>query len=503
MVSDGPGAGSDDVADGATSVDAAGGRILARTDDGEGPITPPHLPAPPTLPLPTRAVGIGLVIVASLVVWLALLAVAGDDDELRSRTDSDRVETVGSDREPSTGSTAEGDDRTDRTGLRSEAETSLVVPPTEEIGPAPETGRGSTPAETDPQAGTTASTGGTDTSSSTVATTARSSTSTTAATTSVTSTTSTTRKPRPGDTAPGRDRSTTTSTLDTTTSADTSSTETSAPTEISRTDPARSGGSNTAPLEPDPAVVTGPPAGTVIWEDHFDRLDTSTWSLEHSTYGDGNRELQCYRPENVSVRDGALVLAARTETAVCPGGSVREVSSGMVRSQGVDFSPGQAIEFRVKLTPADPDDQGGLWPAVWASSWAGSWPRGGELDWLEVMTAEDPTRAMFSLHYAGPDGRHRLQNRGVSGGEDFSAAWHTVRFDYGLDGRLRWYLDGRLAFAVDGADTLQGYPAPFDRTIGEIKINLALGGTPGPLAPGAVGTTGATFAVDYIRILQL
>ena len=119
------------------------------------------------------------------------------------------------------------------------------------------------------------------------------------------------------------------------------------------------------------------------------------------------------------------------------------------------------------------------------------------------MTAEDPNRAMFSLHYAGPDGGHELQNRGVRGPDTFSGSWHTIRFDYGEGGRLRWYLDGTLAFAVDGADTLQGYPAPFDQTIGEIKINLALGGRPGPLAPGAVGSTGATFEVDYIRIIQL
>ena len=250
-------------------------------------------------------------------------------------------------------------------------------------------------------------------------------------------------------------------------------------------------------------TTPGPTSGSVVWQDDFDRLDPSVWRLEHSTYGDGNNELQCYRPGNVAVRGGSLVLTARSETVTCPNGSTRQVSSGMIRSRGVTFSPGQAIEFRVKLTPADPNDQGGLWPAVWSSSWAGGWPVGGELDFLEVMTAEDPTRAMFSMHHAGPDGRHRLQNQGVWGSENFSARWHTVRFDYGRNGRLRWYLDGVPAFAVDAADTLQGYPAPFDQSIGEIKINLALGGRPGPLAPGALGSTGATFQVDYIRIIQL
>lgn len=51
--------------------------------------------------------------------------------------------------------------------------------------------------------------------------------------------------------------------------------------------------------------------------------------------------------------------------------------------------------------------------------------------------------------------------------------------------------------------TGQGYPAPFNQPVKEIKINLALGGNPGPLAPGAVGSKGATFEVDYIRITTL
>ena len=254
-----------------------------------------------------------------------------------------------------------------------------------------------------------------------------------------------------------------------------------------------------------PTTTTGRTSpGIEIWRDDFDTLDAARWRLEHSTYGDGNNELQCYRPGNVSVGGGRLVLRAVAETYTCPNGRTRQVTSGMVRSRGVSFSPGQAIEFRVRLTPADPDDQGGLWPAVWASSFGpGAWPAGGELDFLEVMTAENPRRAMFSMHYAGPSGGHELQNRGVIGTDYFSADWHTIRFEYGHDGVLVWYLDGREGFRVERAETSLGYPAPFDRTINEIRINLALGGSPGPLAAGALGSTGATFEVDYIRVLTL
>lgn len=251
------------------------------------------------------------------------------------------------------------------------------------------------------------------------------------------------------------------------------------------------------------STTSSPGAGQLIWADEFDGLDTGRWALEHSTYGDGNNELQCYRPENVSVANGRLVLRAVTETYTCPNGSTRTVTSGMVRSRGVTFEPGQALEFRVKLTPADESDQGGLWPAVWASGWGGGgWPKGGELDFLEVMTANDPTRSIFSMHFAKPGGSHGVRNKPVYGNENFSAAWHVVRFEYGTGGRLTWFLDGRQVLAVTGAETLQGYPQPFDLPIREIKINLALGGRPGPLSPRAVGSEGARFEVDYIRLYQ-
>ncbi len=254
----------------------------------------------------------------------------------------------------------------------------------------------------------------------------------------------------------------------------------------------------------DVSTFVAVPPETIVWEDNFDSLDTTRWQVEHSTYGDGNNELQCYKPNNVSVSGGKLTLRAINETYTCPNGSTRQVTSGMVRSKDVTFSPGQAIEFRVKLTPADPNDQAGLWPAVWASGWTGErWPAGGELDWLEVITAIDPKRSIFSAHYMDAAGRHAKNDRAIFDDNYFSDSWHVVRFDYGTSGDLAWYLDGELVHNITDLPTIQGYPTPFDSAIEEIKINLALGGDPGPLAPAALGTEGATFEMDYIRIFEL
>lgn len=244
-------------------------------------------------------------------------------------------------------------------------------------------------------------------------------------------------------------------------------------------------------------TTSGPAGLQLVFAEEFDNFDSSIWTAEHSTYGDGNNELQCYTTEQVTVSNGSLVLKAEARTETCPNGSTRDVTSGMVRSRGVEFAPGQTIEFRVKLTPNDEVNQGGLWPAFWSSGWAGSWPTGGEWDGLEVMTAPDPKRSVYSIHYANSAGEHAKTSKEIVQAENFSANWHVIRFDYGANGVLTWYLDGTVVSIVDSADTVQGYPAPFDQAMTELKINLALGGNPGPLDSLALP---ATFEVDYVRI---
>ncbi len=249
-------------------------------------------------------------------------------------------------------------------------------------------------------------------------------------------------------------------------------------------------------------TTTNAPTGPIlIFAEEFDSFDPSRWTKEHSTYGDGNAELQCYTPQQVSVANGKLVLRAETRTETCPNGSTRDVTSGMVRSKGVTFAPGQRIVYRVKLTPDDEANQSGLWPAFWSSGWAGGgWPNGGEWDGFEVMTARSPKRTVFSLHYADPFDQHKKTSKEVLSQTNFSADWHELSFDYGLNGTMIWRMDGVVVQTVTYANTKQGWPAPFNQAMTELKINLALGGSPGPLDARALP---ATYEVDYVRIYDL
>ncbi len=257
------------------------------------------------------------------------------------------------------------------------------------------------------------------------------------------------------------------------------------------------------PIVQDPAVDK-PTAPQLVWQDEFTTLDTTTWRPEHSTYGDGNNELQCYRPQNVSVQDGSLVLTAKKENYTCPNGSVRNATSGMVRG-AVHFEYGQRIEFRVKVNPADEDDQRGLWPALWASSWnGGGWPTGGEFDWLEYV-GTTPNRANHAIHFADSTGKHRHVSKAIDLNEKFSDTWHTIGFDW--TDELVWYLDGEEVQRLDPkAIGAKGSPfGPNARPVTQIKLNFALGGNwPGPLGPTTLDAEGNTnFAIDYVRIYDL
>ena len=291
-------------------------------------------------------------------------------------------------------------------------------------------------------------------------------------------------------------RPTTSSTTSTTASTTSSSSTTTTEATTSTT------GSTTTSTTTTTVPTTPPPnERTLVFEENFNSLSPSRWKTEHSTYGDGNNELQCYTPQQVSVANGSLVLTAEKRTETCPNGSTRDVTSGMVRSNGLTFSPGQSIEWRVKLTPTDSANQAGLWPAFWSSGWAGGgWPNGGEWDGFEVMTARNPKRSVFSIHYAKPDGSHGKTGKEVVAGANFSDSWHTFRFDYGTDGVLVWFMDGTEVQRVTNAPTAQGWPAPFDQAMTELKINLALGGNPGALDERALP---ATYQVDYIRIYDM
>jgi len=129
----------------------------------------------------------------------------------------------------------------------------------------------------------------------------------------------------------------------------------------------------------------------LVWQDNFEGniLDEeNNWSIEIDGGGNGNRELQYYRKENISIGKepesgiNCLIITAKKENY-----SGRSFTSGRLTTQNkMSFKYGK-IESRIKL----PKTENGLWPAFWllgADFPSVGWPRSGEIDIMEMGNSD-------------------------------------------------------------------------------------------------------------------
>jgi beta-glucanase (GH16 family) len=280
-----------------------------------------------------------------------------------------------------------------------------------------------------------------------------------------------------------------------------------------------------APVERPPHSVTGrassiatqteaSPEGThgewrLSWSDEFDglRVDERKWTtFNNSTFGDGNNELACLtnREENVAVRDGHLLIVARTEPEPIRCGSWdprfpegRAYSSGLLESRGkASFEYGR-FEIRAK-TPTAPGETRGLWPAFWLRPVSGGL---GEIDVVEVTGSNDPAAKHTATHtihydYAGTHPHEWASSPLVNSIE--SDGYHVFAAEW-QPGVIRWFVDGTEVFerTIQTTSWLdEAFSGPFF-----LRINLAVGGDH---AGSPVESTRfpATFAVDYVRVYE-
>ncbi len=276
-----------------------------------------------------------------------------------------------------------------------------------------------------------------------------------------------------------------------------------------------------------PAAPTTPAGWTHIGGDEFDgsTVDPTRWRQYHNTYGDGNNELACLTPANLSVGGGTLRIAARKQRVTCPNGSARDYTSGFIGSRevGVYFPRYARFEMRAKLPHAQ-----GLWPAFWLRHRNGAGVA--EVDIMEYFHAARPGRTDATLHL---DGRANV-SKGVQAFEAPTAdpGWHVwaveispatngVRFEFFFDGvSYHSFVDTQHAWR-DRADPAATW---------DVAVNMAVGGnwvgrpddTLGYLrdlnrcaqsgtAPSGCATTGieradwgsasrTTFEIDHLRV---
>ncbi len=245
------------------------------------------------------------------------------------------------------------------------------------------------------------------------------------------------------------------------------------------------------------------PAWREVFRDDFDAngagwrgLDRSVWDVHTGAQGGFNGEIQCFRQENVDLRDGTLRLTARPQQVNCDAGR-RSHTSGSITTEGNrDWTYGR-FEVRARFPATD-----GMWPAIWmmpSSNTYGIWPYSGELDIVEAI-GRQPDHVVGTAHWAGADGRPRMDNGWIVLGDDAIADWHTYTLEWS-PGRLVWEIDGVAFHEVRGWHPVNGRPeAPFDQPY-FLTLSLFVGGE-WPGSPNATTDFPATMEVDWVRVLQ-
>ncbi|MCR4631175.1 MAG: family 16 glycosylhydrolase [Treponema sp.] len=257
--------------------------------------------------------------------------------------------------------------------------------------------------------------------------------------------------------------------------------------------------------------VKAPEGWHLVWNDEFNgkEIDLTKWDFQLGTgsqyglEGWGNNELQYYRKENASVKDGNLILEARKEDF--GGCAYTSARLRTVKDDGTELFTKTygRIEARIKMPTGN-----GIWPAFWllpATTDYGTWASSGEIDILEAK-GRLPNRVYGTVHFgqAWPGNKYSGGMYKFPAGETI-ADFHVYSLEW-EPGLLRWLVDGNLYYETQqwwslgaGESEPYPYPAPYDKPF-YILLNFALGGNyDGGVAPEASDLP-AQMLVDYVRV---
>lgn len=247
-------------------------------------------------------------------------------------------------------------------------------------------------------------------------------------------------------------------------------------------------------------LACGQKERSLVWQDEFqgNELDTSKWTAYvgdgcPEICGFGNNELQYYsdRPENVTVRDGKLIITALNDSL-----QTSAYSSAKLITKDKGFWQYGRVEVMAKI-PAGK----GNWPAIWMlpqENKYGGWPKSGEIDIMEhvgyhqgMMHGTVHTQAFN--HMKGTQKGDSIQ---VS---DISDAFHLYAVEWTAD-RIDFFKDDEKyhSFVNTGKNTEEW---PFDHPF-YLILNIAVGGNWG----GKYGVANDIFPnrmeIDYVRVYQ-
>lgn len=233
---------------------------------------------------------------------------------------------------------------------------------------------------------------------------------------------------------------------------------------------------------------------TLAFKDEFN--DLSNWNIW--TGGAFNNELQYYQPDNLTISNGILTIAAKKENvtgATNPFDATPknfQYTSGRIEcKQTVSAStqtPKVRMVARVKLAPGY-----GMWPAFW--SYGDPWPTQGEIDIIEAR-GQEPNKYQTNYFYGKTANRNIVRNATgyITADSDLTECFHVYEMIWEQNS-LTSLLDGNVVEVKTSGGNI---PNLFGKTE-RITLNLAVGGNFfNNLNPSLIQT--GTMYVDYVKV---
>ena len=237
------------------------------------------------------------------------------------------------------------------------------------------------------------------------------------------------------------------------------------------------------------------PGMKLSWKDDFagDALNTADWTFEigNGVDGWGNAELQYYKKENTSVKDGYLTITAQKEAF----GGYQYTSSRIKTQYNKSFKYGR-IDIRAKL----PKGQG-IWPALWmlgANIDDVKWPYSGEIDIMELVgggPGKDNT-VYGTIHFDNNGSYANISKGYTLPKGDFSDKFHVFSILWD-ESKITWFVDDIEFHSQEiSSAARKEFQEPFF-----LLFNLAVGGR-WPGSPDAATSFPQKMVVDYVRVFQ-
>ena len=238
----------------------------------------------------------------------------------------------------------------------------------------------------------------------------------------------------------------------------------------------------------------------LAWSDEFDKdgaPNSTNWGFEKGFVR--NQELQWYQPDNATVSNGLLTIAAQKQQVKNPNYNASS-SDWKLNRQYADYTSSSLVSSgkqsflygRFEMC-GQIDTRQGSWPAFWVLGNGRSWPSSGEVDIMEYYN--NGVRA----NICKPSGSNCDWSGSVSqslsslGGSTWSSKFHLWAMEWDSKS-INLYLDDKLVYGntIASADPYTGNPF-------YILVNLAIGANGGD--PSST-TFPITYQVDYVRVYQ-